>query len=92
MLNKELSPLTYQQQKIIHFLLLMKTETEDTEYVFTVDEHGDATLVYYYGQKQDIIVPKKISGYPVKYIEGTCYNYNTNIQSVTMHDNILEIR
>lgn len=87
---KTLAPYgTYQFAKIQHFLLLM--ESEDTDYIWSVDEFGNATLILYYGTREKIKVPKKIGGYSVKYISCTCFNYNTNITSVTIPEGIIEI-
>lgn len=82
---------TYQQQKIIYFLLLGNTEEEDTNYIWFADGNGDATLVYYTGQKQVIKVPRMIGGHPVKYIAPTCYNNKDFITTVIAHDGIISI-
>lgn len=81
---------TYQQQKIIYFLS-MGNEGEDTNYIWSVDGNGDATLIYYTGQKTVIKVPKMIGGHPVKYIASTCYNNRDFITSVIVHDGIVSI-
>lgn len=87
---KTLAPYgTYQFAKIQHFLLLM--ESVDTDYIWTVDEQGYATLILYYGTRSKIKVPKRIGGYPVKYIACTCFNYNLNIVSVTIPEGIIAI-
>lgn len=80
---------TYQQQKIIYFLLL--GEKEDTNYIWFADGNGDATLVYYYGNKSVIRVPKKIGGHPVKYIAPTCYNNKNFITTIIVHSGIITI-
>jgi hypothetical protein len=81
---------TYQQQKIIYFMLL-KEDAEDTNYIWFADGNGDATLVYYTGNKQVIKVPKMISGHPVKYIAPTCYNNKDFITSIVVHNDIVSI-
>ena len=80
---------TYQQQKINYFMLLMQ-EGEDLNYIWKV-ENDEATLIYYIGNKRNIKVPRMIGGYPVKYIEATCYNELDFIQSVTIPEGVLTI-
>lgn len=88
--EKTLSPYgTYQFAKIQHFMLLM--ETEDTNYIWTLDDNGDVTLIFYLGKSSVIKIPRRIEGHPVKYIECTCFNYNTNITSVTIPEGIVYI-
>ena len=81
---------TYQQQKIIYFLS-MKNEGKDTNYIWSADGNGDATLIYYTGQRRVIKVPTMIDGHPVKYIASTCYNNRDSIISVIMPDGIVSI-
>lgn len=91
-INYDLSEgFTYQLQKIRNFMLLLSNEIEDINYVWTLDDEGDVTLVYYLGQFTKIKVPTMIEGHPVKYIAATCYNYNTNIVSVNIPDGIVSI-
>lgn len=80
---------TYQFAKIQHFMLLI--ESEDTNYIWTLDNDGYVTLIMYLGTNTKIKVPKKIEGHPVKYIECTCFNYNTTITSVTIPEGIVYI-
>lgn len=82
---------TYQLQKIRNFLLLISTEVEDTNYVWTLDENNDVTLIYYLGKYPNIKVPTVIDGHPVKYIAPTCYNYNELLLSVNIPEGIISI-
>ena len=91
--NLDNGALTYQQNKIIKFLLLIEpVEPEDTDYYYTVDQQGYATLRWYYGTRTELKVPHFIDGFPVRYIDATCYNYNPNITSIEMDTNIVEFR
>ena len=89
--NEDNGALTYRDNKIIKFLLLCETEEEDTDYYYTVDQQGYATLRWYYGNKINLKVPHYIDGHPVRYIDATCYNYNPNILSIEMDTNIVSI-
>ena len=81
---------TYQQEKIRYFRLL-NDEAEDTAYIWFADSNGDATLIYYTGDKRNIKVPTMIGGHPVKYIAPTCYNGLDFITSAIIKDNIVSI-
>ena len=84
--------LTYQQRKILNFMLLIRESAkEDTNYIYTVDSNGDATLIMYLGEYTDIITPTKIDGHDVKYIASTCYNYNENVRSVIVSEGVVSI-
>lgn len=83
--------LTYQLQKIKNFMLLIEQEIEDTNYIWSLDENDDVTLLFYLGQYSNIKVPKQIEGHPVKYIAPSCYNYNTRLISVNIPDGIITI-
>jgi hypothetical protein len=87
----ESSGFTYQLQKIRNFMLLIEYEIEDTNYVWTLDDNGDVTLVYYLGKYPNIKVPTSIEGHPVKYIAPTCYNYDTLLVSVNIPEGIVSI-
>lgn len=87
---------SYQLKKIMNFLLLIKQDLWDKDYIYTIDDEDYATLILYYGKGIDIKVPPTIGGvlnsqYPVKYIESTCFNYNTNIHSVILPPGIVYI-
>lgn len=83
--------LTYQLQKIKNFMLLIEQEIEDTNYIWSLDENDDVTLLFYLGQYSNIKVPTQIEGHPVKYIAPSCYNYNTRLISVNIPDGIISI-
>jgi hypothetical protein len=85
--TEEIVPLTYMQEKKRFFMTLL-SPAEDTDYVYVVDENNYATLVLYTGHRTTIKVPKKIDGYRVKHIASTCFNYNTNITSITIPEGI----
>ena len=82
---------TYQLQKIKYFIVAIQKEIEDTNYIWTLDDNGDVTLVYYLGLYKNIKVPIQIEGHPVKYIGEGCYSYNTNLVSVTIPEGIVTI-
>lgn len=82
-------PITYKKEKLKFFMMLLKaTEQVDTNYLYTVDENNYATLIMYRGNNTVIKVPTIIDGYTVKYIAPTCFNYNTNITSITIPEGI----
>ena len=91
-INYDLSEgFTYQLQKIRNFMLLIGGEIEDTNYVWTLNNEGDVTLIYYLGKFTEIKVPTMIEGHPVKYIAATCYNYKDKLISVKIPDGIVSI-
>lgn len=81
---------TYQQEKIRYFMLLI-SEGEDTDYVWSIDANNDVTLIYYTGQRSNIIVPTMMEGNPVKYISAICYDGLDFIQSVTIPEGVTTI-
>lgn len=84
-------PLTYAQEKIKFFMMLIggaPPEPEDTNYVYIVDENDNAILVMYKGTNTVITTPRKIDNHPVVGIMSTCYSYNTNITSITIRDGV----
>ena len=82
---------TYQQEKIKYFKLLLSSEEEDTAYIWTTNSNNEAILIYYIGNKTTIKVPRTIGGYPVKYIEPTCYDGLSFIENLIVRDNIISI-
>ena len=80
-------PLTYQQEKIKFFMMLLATP-EDTNYLYEVDENGYATLIRYLGNSTNVKTPRRIGGHTVKYISPICYSYNTNIRSIRIPNGI----
>jgi len=85
----EYLPITYKKEKLRFFMMLLTApEPEDTNYVYTVDENDNATLVMYKGTNTVITTPRKIDNHPVVGITSTCYSYNTNITSITIRDGV----
>lgn len=85
---------TYQNRKIQNFLLLVSYDRVDKNYIYSVDGNNDATLILYQGTSTNVKVPSFMGEhdeYPVKYIECTCFNYNTNIRSVTIPEGVVAI-
>lgn len=84
--------MNYEQYKIAMFLYLLSQRIpEDTNYIYTVDSNNEATLVLYYGDSTKLRVPTIIDGYPVRHIACTCYNYNTQIETVIIPEGIVSI-
>ena len=87
-------PLSYQIYKLTKFMLLRSGAVEDKNYIWTYNSNNEATLIYYLGDNTNIKVPTHIGDhdeYVVKYIAATCYNYNTNLLSVTIPEGIVSI-
>lgn len=85
---------TYQNRKIQNFLLLISYDQVDKNYIYSVDDNNDATLILYRGTSTNVKVPSFIGEhdeYRVKYIECTCFNYNTNVRSVTIPEGVVAI-
>lgn len=80
-------PITYKKEKLKFFMMLLAAP-EDTNYLYEVDENGYATLIRYLGNSTNVKTPRKIDGHPVKYISSICYNYNSNITSITIRDGV----
>ena len=53
--------------------------------------YKDSTLLYYLRNESSLTVPKKIKRNAIDTIGATCYNYDTNITSVIIENNITEI-
>lgn len=88
--TEERVSLTYMQEKTKFFMMLIggPPEPEDTNYLYIVDENDNAILVMYRGNNTVIKTPAEIDGHPVVGIMSTCYNYNTNITSITIRDGV----
>lgn len=63
----------------------------DNNYLYNIEDNK-IDLIYYFGDKIKVRVPKKLDRKIVTVIDESCYNYNKNITSVIIKNNIKEIK
>jgi hypothetical protein len=84
----------------IHLLLVPKltllllsfrlTALQAQDYLYTVD-NGAVTITHYVGTNASVIIPDTLEGSPVTAIGLWAFQWNTNLQSVTIPNTILTI-
>ena len=65
------------------------TSTEEgAEFVYKINESGEASIIRYRGKSAQIIIPEQIDGYPVTSIGESAFFNNTKITEVTLPSGI----
>ncbi|MBR6184707.1 MAG: leucine-rich repeat domain-containing protein [Clostridia bacterium] len=84
---------------LLLFSLSLPARTEETEpesfksgdYTYIVPEDGTAQITSYGGDGQDIVIPDKLSGYPVRAIGDSAFYRCSCLTSVTIPDSVVKI-
>ncbi len=64
--------------------------TESTEYIYLIDDEGNAEIIYYIGDKTFPEIPSQLEGSPVTSIAATAFDYS-DITAVYIPDGVTEI-